>query len=152
MEHGASFCPECGAPAVNGQTCWEQLGWLLAWEADDAELASQHYFTVVCYNLQHPAQFTDDAVVAMRDGFVDAMDRGLPVPEIRRRAARVFEGQKRVLRDPTDRRPLLRRWRMTIADVYWPDQPRGAAERVRAWAAAIRAELFDEGLPVREPG
>jgi hypothetical protein len=27
---------------------------------------------------------------------------------------------------------------MTIGDVYLPDQPSGAAVRVRAWAASIR--------------
>jgi hypothetical protein len=30
---------------------------------------------------------------------------------------------------------------MTIADVYLPDQPQDAAERVQAWAATLRQEL-----------
>jgi hypothetical protein len=30
---------------------------------------------------------------------------------------------------------------MTIADVYIPERPQGAAGRVAAWAAAIRSEL-----------
>jgi hypothetical protein len=36
---------------------------------------------------------------------------------------------------------VLRRWPMTIADVYLSGQPQGAAERVKAWAAGIRQEL-----------
>jgi len=36
---------------------------------------------------------------------------------------------------------VLRDWGMTIADVYLPDQPQGAVERVRAWAATIRSQL-----------
>jgi hypothetical protein len=46
-----------------------------------------------------------------------------------------------VLKPESERRPALRRWSMTIADVYIPDQPQGAAARVRAWAAAIRREI-----------
>jgi len=30
---------------------------------------------------------------------------------------------------------------MTIADVYIPGKPEGAAERVRKWAASIKKEL-----------
>jgi hypothetical protein len=39
-------CPECGAPRVNGMTCWEMLGMLLAWEYDDPELQAEHFLTV----------------------------------------------------------------------------------------------------------
>ncbi len=31
----ASYCPECGAPMVNGMTCWEMLGAIGAWEYHD---------------------------------------------------------------------------------------------------------------------
>ena len=31
-------CPECDAPSVNGLSCWEMLGMLIAWEYDDPEL------------------------------------------------------------------------------------------------------------------
>jgi len=134
-------CPECGAPPVAGLGCWEQLGALLGWEYDDPELQAEHFLTVASYNLQHPAQFTDEALLGMRAAFCDHLDRGVAVQELRRRAARQFEGKPRVLKKPAERRPVLRRWSMTIADVYTPDQPAGAAERVRAWAAAIRREL-----------
>ncbi len=134
-------CPECGAPAVDGLGCWEQLGALLAWEGDDPELRAEHFLTVAAYNLQHPAQFTDAALGGLCAAFIERLDRGVATIELRRRAARQFDGPTRVLRKPSERRPVLRRWRMTIADVYLPEQPAGAADRVRAWAAAIRAEL-----------
>ncbi|HEY0736847.1 MAG TPA: DUF5946 family protein [Herpetosiphonaceae bacterium] len=59
--HLATY-PECGGSTVDGLTCWEQLGALIAWEYDDPELAAEHFLTVAAYNLQHPAQFTDDDV------------------------------------------------------------------------------------------
>ncbi len=54
-------CPECDAPIVNGMTCWEMLGAILAWEYHDPELMAEHFLTVASYNLQHPAQFTGAA-------------------------------------------------------------------------------------------
>jgi hypothetical protein len=134
-------CAECGAPSVGGMNCWAQLGALLAWEWDDPALQAEHFLTVASYNLQHPAQFTDDALAGLRAAFVERLDNSVTVAELRRRAARGFEGRTRVLKPASERRPVLRRWPITIADVYLPDQPRGAAERVRVWAAAIRAEL-----------
>ena len=141
MADNLGACPECGAPAVSGLTCWEQLGALLAWEWDDPELQAEHFLTVASYNLQHPAQFTDEALAGLRTGLVARLDTGIAVAELRRRAARQFEGKTRVLKAVSERRPVLRRWRMTIADVYTPEQRQGAADRVRAWAATIRQEL-----------
>lgn len=33
----ALTCPECGAPAVDGMSCFEQLAWLIGWEQHDPE-------------------------------------------------------------------------------------------------------------------
>ena len=141
MREDTHVCPECGAPAVEGLGCWQQLGAILAWEAHDAELAAEHFSTVACYNLQHPAQFTDAAMSGLRTALIDRLDHGVPVAVLRRRAAAVYGGSKRVLRPIAERRSVLRRWGMTIADVYIPERPGGAAERVRRWAATIRSEL-----------
>ena len=134
-------CPECGAPTVEGMTCWEQLGALIAWEWQDPELLAEHFLTVASYNLQHPAQFTDEALAELRAAFVERLDQGTPAEKIRQRMAHNFEGKVRVLKDEAARQVTLRRWSMTIADVYLPGRPEGAAERVRRWAAAIRSEL-----------
>jgi hypothetical protein len=136
-------CPECGAPRVDGMTCWEQLGAIGSWEFQDPELLAEHFLTVASYNLQHPAQFTDEALAGLRAAYIERLDHGVSTEELRRRTARIYDGPKRVLRPETERRPALRRWPMTIADVYIPGQPAGAAERVRQWAAAIRSELLE---------
>ena len=86
-------------------------------------------------------QANAEAIIRLRAGLIDYLDKGVGVKELRRRAARVFDGPKRVLKPESERRPILRRWPLTIADVYIPDRPQGAAERVRRWAAAIRGEL-----------
>lgn len=134
-------CHECGASLVDGMSCWEQLGAIGAWEFQDPELRAEHFLTVASYNLQHPAQFTEEALTGLRAAFIDRLDQGTPIEILRRRAARVYNGPKRVLKTESERHPVLRQWRMTIADVYIPAQPQGAAERVRQWAAVIRSEL-----------
>lgn len=133
-------CPECGAPAADGLSCWEQLGMVLAWEGEDPELQALHFFIVAGYNLQHPAQFTDDTLAGLRELFREAVDEDLLGPEIRRRAVERTFGATRVRRPEGDRHPVLRPWALTLADVY-PPGPEGAAERVRAWSRAIRLTL-----------
>lgn len=122
-------------------TCWEMLGAIIAWEYQDLELAAEHFLTVAAYNLQHPAQFTEDALKWLRAGVAEYLDQGTPSRVLRKRAAHIYEGQKRVLRPDTERHPVLHRWPYTIASVYLPDHPEGAATRVRTWAASIFEEL-----------
>jgi Family of unknown function (DUF5946) len=64
-------CPECGGPIVNGMTCWEQLGAIGAWEFQDPDLRAEHFLTVAAYNLQHPAQFTDETLADLHTAFID---------------------------------------------------------------------------------
>ena len=135
------FCPECGGKRVLGMTCWEQLGALLAWEWDDPELYAEHFLTVAAYNLQHPAQFTDEAVERLRAIFIRHVDEQVPASVLRQAVARDFAGSKRVLKERAESKTCGQRWRMTIADVYLPDRPQGAAERVPRWAGSIRYEL-----------
>ncbi len=136
-----AHCPECGAPTVNDMTCWEMLGAIIAWEFQDPELLAEHFLTVASYNLQHPAQFTEAALVGLQAVFIERLDHGLAVAEIRRRVGAATAGATRVRKPEAERYPVLRQWGMTIANVYLLDQPHGAAERVRVWAAAIRCEL-----------
>lgn len=134
-------CNECGAPLVDGMNCREQLGAIGAWEFQDPALIAEHFLTVASYNLQHPAQFTDEALAGLRIAFIDYLDYCVSAQTLRQRASRAYEGKRRVLKDEADRQPVLRYWGMTIADVYLPDQPQGAVDRVRAWAATIRSQL-----------
>jgi hypothetical protein len=114
---------------------------MIAWEWQDPELLAEHFLTVASYNLQHPAQFTDDVLAGLRAAYIAHLDQGLPVAAIRRQVSRLTEGKTRVLKKEAERHPVLCPWSMTIANVYLPNQPQGAASRVRAWAKAIRRAL-----------
>ena len=117
------------------------MGAICAWEWQDPELAAVHFLTVASYNLQHPAQFTEQALTGLCEQFIAHLDQGVPVADIRRRVGRSAAGATRVLKPQAERRPVLRRWPMTVADVYIPGQPEGAADRVKRWAASMREEL-----------
>lgn len=136
-------CPECGAPRVDGMGCFEQLGALCAWEWSDPSLQALHFESVASYNLQHPAQFADDVLENLKVAYREALDESLSNREVLRRTRERwdYQGSKKVLRPESERQPVFRRWPLTIADVYLPDRPEGAADRVRAWASAIRQEL-----------
>jgi hypothetical protein len=97
--------------------------------------------TVASYNLQHPAQFEPAALEGLWEAYAEHLDHGLPVSEIRRRMSGAYEGARRVLVPAAERRPVQRSWSLTIAHVYPSSGPAGAAERVREWAAAVRAEF-----------
>ena len=126
----APACPECGARRWTASAAGSSWG---SWaEGDDPQLQAVHYLTVATYNLQHPAQFTPAALAGLRAGFVDHLDHGVDVAELRRRTARWPAPRGCSSRSPSAPRPA--RWSLTIADVYTPDRPEGAAGRVRDWA------------------
>src|SRR4051812_15897918 len=98
-------CLECGAPLVSGITCWEMLGTIIAWEAQDPELLAEHFLTVASYNLQHPSQFTTAALHGLQAVFIEHLDQGLAVAEIRRRVGQATAGATRVLKPQNERHP-----------------------------------------------
>ncbi|MEK9501713.1 DUF5946 family protein [Gaopeijia maritima] len=140
MSRSSGCCNECGAAASAGATCWDQFVSVLAWEWTDPELQALHFLTVASYNLQHPSRFTDEALAGLRSAFRDHLERGVSVAALRRGAS-AFDGNRRVVRRESERRPVLREWPMTIAHVYASGRAEGAAGRVRAWAETIRNEL-----------
>jgi len=133
-------CSECGALSHDGLSCQERLHGILALEANDPELQSLHFLTVAAYNIQHPAQFTDDALAGLRKSFSDYLDGRITVENIKERN-REFNGPKRVLKPALERTPILRCWKMTTADVFLPFQPQGTAERVKKWTESVKSEL-----------
>jgi hypothetical protein len=80
---------------VSGLTCWDMLGLLLAWEYDDPDLRAEHFLTVASYNLQHPAQFTEAALAGLRAAFIEHLNHGPAMAEIRRRVGKAAAGATR---------------------------------------------------------
>ncbi|RDU36961.1 hypothetical protein DRW41_09690 [Neobacillus piezotolerans] len=135
-------CPECGAPEANGLDCRGQLEEILAWEQYSPELAEQHFWTVACFNIQHPSTITDDSWRGLCAVFCEAYDENLTVKDIRGQVSSRTEGAARIKRGVAAK-PIAREWAMAISEVYLAGEPKGAADRVRAWSKVIRKQIED---------
>ncbi|MEZ4614794.1 MAG: DUF5946 family protein [Caldilineaceae bacterium] len=120
------YAPNVAHPWSMGWIAGGSWGRSLLGSGKIPDLMAQHFLTVASYNLQHPAQFTAEALAGLRQQFIDYLDHGVPPHEIRRRVASMAEGKVKVHRPEAARRLVLRRWPMTIAAVYLPN-PSGAA-------------------------
>ena len=98
MSNETMKCPECGAQSVNGLDCWQQLGQVLAWEWHDPELMAEHFLTIASYNLQHPAQFTDDALASFKEVYIAYLDEGMTIEAVRRHVGKTAAGRTKVLK------------------------------------------------------
>ncbi|WP_409271202.1 DUF5946 family protein [Neobacillus sp. SCS-31] len=135
-------CPECGAPEANGLDCRGQLEQILAWEQSDPDLLGRHFWTVACFNIQHPSSFTEEAWTGLCTVFCEAYDHQLSVFDIRRKVSTWSDGPVRIRREvPAD--PIVRDWAMAISEVYLAGEPKGAADRVLAWSKVIRKQLVE---------
>lgn len=141
---GVAFCLECGGRLADGLSCRAQLDDILAMESLDPALQALHFYSVSAYNMQHPSSFVPEAYGILKDMFIEAVDKEWGPPETRgemRRRMADFDGSRKVVKPDGEREIVLRAWPMTIADARVPGDPRGTAERVKAWAASVRKEL-----------
>lgn len=133
-------CPECGALEANGLDCRGQLNEVISWEAENPVLLSRHFWTVACYNIQHPSLFTEEAWIRLCEIYGEAYDKQLPISKIREMVSYLSGGSVKVVRkEPAD--PVYRNWAMTISEVYLVGEKKGAADRVAAWAKVVRKQI-----------
>lgn len=80
------------------------LAQVIGWEWGYPELSAKHFLTVATYNLQHSAEFANDAIEGLRAAFIQHLDHSLPVERIRHLIAREYEGKRRVKKPEVERR------------------------------------------------
>jgi hypothetical protein len=121
----------------------------LEWRVEGGPGTLVHFLAIASYNLQHPSEFTPDALRGLRRALHDALSGQATIDGLLRRARALTEGATRVRRrDDTpltdDDRAMLdawpTRWPMTVADVCRAT-PDVYQERVNAWAAAVSDAL-----------
>ncbi len=76
-------CTECGVSPLGNMSCKDMLDWIIGWESEDQELSKEHFRAVACNNLRHPSLFNDEALLQLLEAFMEYMDEGLDVSEIR---------------------------------------------------------------------
>lgn len=132
-------CPECGAEPRGGRACQELLHDLL--QRKYAADAAEYGLAVACYTLQHPSRQSGKALEWARFHLTLAVQRGLPLDEVRR-AARARFDQRRYRPAAASVRDALHRtrWRMTIGQ--FDTQPAdNDAERILGWARTILEDI-----------
>lgn len=146
-EFEISRCHECGAPQPAGAECRSCFDLLLAFENERRDVfGAVHHLTVPTFFLQHPTDYTSEALASWRTLLADALDGRASARELQRRHGVQFSGAHRV-RMPGVGIPKdwPRSWPITVSGVINPLEPLPASdvyvERARAWAAATRATL-----------
>ena len=137
-------CPECGADWKN-QTCQDNFGQLLSWEAENPALAEVHHLTVLCYHLQHPSLYSPEALAGARELLTEFVVHGTPPAKIRRRNRAKVDSGKRTwpIGGTAERHGKYGRsisWQLTVCDVV----AGGAANyctMVKKWARSVHATL-----------
>jgi hypothetical protein len=85
-----AHCIQCGAVG-----CKEKCGEMLAPEFEQpAVFGTVHHLTIICYNIQHPDEFTDEALEWMRSSLRTIVSEGLSPQEFRERAGKNVEAGK----------------------------------------------------------
>jgi hypothetical protein len=130
-------CPECGATG-----CRDRFEEMLALEFEDpAIFGAVHHITVICFNIQHPATFTEESLAWMRSSLRAIIVDGLSPAELRKLARKTTKGGvqiKRHTKPPEE--PSRTHWSMTAADIRTGD-PEVYREDIVAWAKSILKDL-----------
>jgi len=134
-------CPECGAVASGDKTCREKFDEMLALEFESPSVfGAVHHVTVICFNLQHPGTFTDDAVAWMRTSLRSIVEDGLSPAELRKGAGKNFKGKTKIRRATPAEPARTNHWSMSVLDVRTGD-PEAYVKDAMAWATSILNDL-----------
>ena len=130
-------CPECGATG-----CRDRFGELLALEFEDPTVfGAVHHITVICFNIQHPGEFTEESMTWMKSSLRAIIVDGLSPTELRKQVRKRTKGGVRVKRHTElSEEPVKVHWSMTVSDVRTND-PVIYVKDVMAWAKSILNDL-----------
>ena len=140
-------------PACGTIGCQEKYGEMLALEFEQPTVfGAVHHLTVICYNIQHPDPFTDEALTWMRSALRAIVEEALSRPELLKRAQGSF---RRRFQGQTSRRTRASalagaRWSMTVADVRTAS-PGVYTGDIKAWAKSILNDLEKENRMYKNP-
>ena len=119
-DNSLSVCPECGSFPGDGMSCREKFEDALALEFGGPSVFSAvHRITVICYNLQHPGDFSEAALVRMESTLHSIIADGITGAEMRDEARKKYNGSIKINRQASSDKTNERiSWSMTIMDVH----------------------------------
>ncbi|UHA73492.1 DUF5946 family protein [Paenibacillus sp. 481] len=140
MESGQ--CVECGAKGIDGFSCYELFGFPLIWEHNNPKLYALHFWLVACYMIQHPSNYTEEGYRSLVQLFTDAYDHNWDTPYILERNRELVSKAGKIANPlpSKERSRTLKRWSMTIEDIYLGGEKNAIANIIK-WKEHIRSEL-----------
>ena len=129
-------CPECGALG-----CREKFDAMMALEFESPTVfGAVHHITVLCYNLQHPSNFSEEALAWMHTSLRSVMIDGMSAATLRKYAAKIPKDVK--IKRPESRSVDAKKitWSMTVADIR-TENPAEYTEDAKKWALSILKDL-----------
>jgi hypothetical protein len=135
---GARVCAECGAPLAASVTCREIFDQMMALEFQHfTTYGSVHHLSVLCYNVQHPAGYTDDYWRYAAALLTEAVEGEMPAEVLRARMrGETAPGRRAMKIRGAPEMAHAHAWTMRCGDIPLDDADRYTAG-VRAWARSI---------------
>ena len=125
--------------------CRDKFGEMLALEFEDPTVfGAVHHITVICFNIQHPATFTEESLAWMKSSLRAIIVDGLSPTELRKQVRKKTKGGVQVKhhKEPLEE-PLRTHWSMTVADIR-TEKPEVYCEDIKAWARSMLKDLHIE--------
>lgn len=143
-------CPDCGAVRADRLTCQDDFYALLGYESEISDLTpDMHMLMVLSYYIQHPRLYSPEGLAWAIHQLIDAVEKGLPPAEIRRRGRDAVASDKRDWkvtgtpeRHGSYSKPVP--WSLRAADVVAAGKERYSAS-VTAWSTSVLDALKAAG-------
>ena len=141
-----SFCTECGASLIAGQSCRDSFNQMLAWDFQDPIGAGQlHHLTVLCYNLQHPSVYSPEALEEAKQVLTDFIVNNVSAKQMLAKQRQNFSSKNRdwKIQGTSERFGSYQQkinWTMTAADVVMLGIS-SYSDSVLKWAKSISMDL-----------
>jgi hypothetical protein len=131
-------CHQCGGLPMDGKSCREKFEDALALEFGDPVIFSAvHHITVICYNIQHPYDFSEEALEWMKSTLRSIIVDELTGADVREQARKKYNGGIKVKsKASSDKMNAKMNWSMTIMDVR-TDNAEVYTKDIKTWAKSI---------------
>ena len=144
------ICDTCGAHLPDGITCEDDFLQFLYWEFENPELLPAHHLMVLCYHIQHPHLYSEEALKLAHQLLKQFVTTDITPEAMRERMKALVDSSKRQnkIRGTTNnhgRYPYLMPWTTHARDVVLAG-PACYVGSIHAWAQSVFKTLVLENI------
>ena len=145
-----NVCNECGAPVSKGNACKDYFEQMITWDFEDFTGAGTvHHLTVLCYNLQHPSNYSKRGLEDAKNFLKEFVVKKASFEEHDRRNRKRLSSSVRdwkISGTPEDHGgyTVIPQWSIRTPDVTIGGKE-GYEARVEKWAESVYKDLEGSG-------